>query len=61
MNKETIFIVSHVSKKPRRQQQRAGEEKSTAASRGWGNVIRESLNNLVGSAMDASVNNNALA
>jgi hypothetical protein len=39
-----------------------GEEKSTAASCGWGkNVVRESLADIVGSAIDALIDSSVLA
>jgi hypothetical protein len=51
-----------MSKKPRLQQQREGEEKSVVTSCDWGeNIVRESLTDLVGSAMDTPVDSSTLA
>jgi hypothetical protein len=51
-----------MSKKQRLQRQCQGEEKSTAISGVWGeNSVRELLIDLLGSAMDAPVDGNALA
>jgi hypothetical protein len=39
-NKKNIFIVPYVSKTPRPQRQRWGEEKSPAALRLWKNGVK---------------------